>query len=146
MTCREGRVKAVHHVLNECLLDRGSSPSMVSMECFIDGYHLTNIVVRVLLDDAPTLAHGLEATYVEHICRRTGSSSPRLPALLHTACLQVLPLSTHAVVRQNCHPLDHCFCCRRTYDGAQRAWRAADAHCPPEPVFQAAHRARVVTH
>ena len=39
-------MKAVHHVLNECLLDRGSSPSMVSMECFIDGYHLTNIVVR----------------------------------------------------------------------------------------------------
>ena len=33
-------------MLNECLLDRGSSPSMVSMECFIDGYHLTNIVVR----------------------------------------------------------------------------------------------------
>ena len=38
-------MKAVHHVLNECLIDRGSSPSMVSMECFIDGHHLTNIIV-----------------------------------------------------------------------------------------------------
>ena len=45
--CRGGQVKAVHHVLNECLLDRGSSPSMVAMECFIDGYHLTNIIVRM---------------------------------------------------------------------------------------------------
>ena len=35
----------MHHVLNECLIDRGSSPSMVSMECFIDGHHLTNIIV-----------------------------------------------------------------------------------------------------
>ena len=38
----------VHHVLNECLIDRGASPSMVWMECHIDGYHVTNILVRSL--------------------------------------------------------------------------------------------------
>lgn len=42
--CRpEGSVQATHHVLNECLIDRGSSPSMVKTEVFVDGHHITTV-------------------------------------------------------------------------------------------------------
>ena len=42
--CRpEGSVQATHHVLNECLIDRGSSPSMVRTELFVDGHHITTV-------------------------------------------------------------------------------------------------------
>jgi NAD kinase len=43
---REGEVQSVHHVLNECLLDRGSSPSMVRLELYIDGHHITTVLAR----------------------------------------------------------------------------------------------------
>ena len=70
--CRDGQVKTVHHVLNECLLDRGSSPSMVSMECFIDGYHLTNIIVRSLLAESRELAASCNALKGCSGCRQMG--------------------------------------------------------------------------
>jgi len=35
----------VHHVLNECLIDRGASPSMVSLEISVDGHHVTTAQV-----------------------------------------------------------------------------------------------------
>ena len=35
----------MHHVLNECLIDRGSSPSMVRLELYIDGHHVTTVLV-----------------------------------------------------------------------------------------------------
>ena len=45
--CRpEGSVQATHHVLNECLIDRGSSPSMVRTELFVDGHHITTVQAR----------------------------------------------------------------------------------------------------
>jgi len=42
---RGGRVQRVHHVLNECLVDRGSSPAMVCLDCYVDGHHLTTVQV-----------------------------------------------------------------------------------------------------
>ena len=45
--CRpDGSVQATHHVLNECLIDRGSSPSMVKTELFVDGHHITTVQAR----------------------------------------------------------------------------------------------------
>ena len=44
--CRGGQLQRVHRVLNECLVDRGASPNMVLLECFIDGRHLTAVQVR----------------------------------------------------------------------------------------------------
>ena len=43
--CRGGQVQRVHHVLNECLVDRGASPAMVCLECYIDGHHITTVQV-----------------------------------------------------------------------------------------------------
>ena len=45
---RNGNLRMVYHVLNECLIDRGASPSMVRMECFIDGHLITNILVSYI--------------------------------------------------------------------------------------------------
>lgn len=46
--CRGGQLQRVHHVLNETLVDRGASPAMVVLECFVDGRHLTTVQVRAL--------------------------------------------------------------------------------------------------
>lgn len=40
-----GHPTRTHRVLNECLVDRGASPAMVVMECFVDGVHLTTVQV-----------------------------------------------------------------------------------------------------
>ncbi|KDD75820.1 ATP-NAD kinase [Helicosporidium sp. ATCC 50920] len=40
---RAGEPVKTHRVLNECLVDRGSSPSMALLECFVDGRHLTSV-------------------------------------------------------------------------------------------------------
>ena len=44
--CREGRLLRTHHVLNECLIDRGTSPALVQLECYIDGHHITSVQVQ----------------------------------------------------------------------------------------------------
>ena len=48
LLCRDGQLHAVHHVLNECLIDRGSSPSMVRLELYVDGHHITTVRVHLL--------------------------------------------------------------------------------------------------
>ena len=45
VTCREGQLQRVHHVLNECLVDRGASPNMVQLEAYVDGHHITTVQV-----------------------------------------------------------------------------------------------------
>lgn len=45
MGCREGQLQRVHHVLNECLVDRGASPNMVQLEAYVDGHHITTVQV-----------------------------------------------------------------------------------------------------
>lgn len=47
---RGGQVQRVHHVLNECLIDRGAAPSLVTLECYIDAHHVTTVqvILRVL--------------------------------------------------------------------------------------------------
>jgi NAD kinase len=32
-------------VLNECLIDRGASPNMVTLEAYVDGHHITTVQV-----------------------------------------------------------------------------------------------------
>ena len=43
---RQGQLQRVHHVLNECLIDRGASPSMVTLEISVDGHHVTTVQAR----------------------------------------------------------------------------------------------------
>jgi NAD+ kinase len=43
---RDGELQSVHHVLNECLIDRGASPTMVRLELFVDGHHITTVQAR----------------------------------------------------------------------------------------------------
>ena len=32
-------------MLNECLVDRGASPNMVTLEAYVDGHHITTVQV-----------------------------------------------------------------------------------------------------
>ncbi|KAK9804759.1 hypothetical protein WJX72_003791 [[Myrmecia] bisecta] len=50
----DGQLQRVHHVLNECLVDRGASPNMVMLECFIDGYHITTVQADGLIIATPS--------------------------------------------------------------------------------------------
>ena len=36
----------MHHVLNECLVDRGASPAMVTLQVSADRHHITTVQVR----------------------------------------------------------------------------------------------------
>lgn len=38
---------AVHHVLNECLVDRGASPAMVTLQVSADRHHITTVQVII---------------------------------------------------------------------------------------------------
>jgi hypothetical protein len=40
---REGIVRARYNVLNEVVIDRGSSPYLAALECFCDDVHLTTV-------------------------------------------------------------------------------------------------------
>jgi NAD kinase len=40
---REGMVRARYNVLNEVVIDRGSSPYLAALECFCDNVHLTTV-------------------------------------------------------------------------------------------------------
>jgi NAD+ kinase len=46
LRCRNGERQAVHHVLNECLVDRGASPAMVTLQVSADRHHITTVQVR----------------------------------------------------------------------------------------------------
>uniref|UniRef100_A0A1D2A851 NAD kinase 2, chloroplastic n=1 Tax=Auxenochlorella protothecoides TaxID=3075 RepID=A0A1D2A851_AUXPR len=49
-----GRMQRVHMVLNECLVDRGASPAMVLLECFVDGRHATTVQADGLIIAPPS--------------------------------------------------------------------------------------------
>jgi NAD+ kinase len=40
---REGVVRARFNVLNEVVIDRGASPYLAALECFVDDLHLTTV-------------------------------------------------------------------------------------------------------
>lgn len=51
---KDGQLLKTHHVLNECLLDRGASPTLARLECYIDGYHITSVQADGLIIATPT--------------------------------------------------------------------------------------------
>lgn len=50
----DGQLQRVHHVLNECVIDRGASPSVVVLEAFIDGRHVTTAHADALIIATPS--------------------------------------------------------------------------------------------
>lgn len=50
----DGNIQRTHTVLNECLVDRGSTPSMVALEVFVDGAHLTSVQADGLIISTPS--------------------------------------------------------------------------------------------
>jgi NAD+ kinase len=49
-----GQLQRTHSVLNECLIDRGASPSTLHLECFVDGRHVTTIQADALIISTPS--------------------------------------------------------------------------------------------
>lgn len=82
---REGAMKARYNVLNEVVVDRGSSPYLAALECFCDDAHLTTVQADGVIFATPTgsTAYSLAA----------GSSvvHPAVPCILLTPiCPHVL--------------------------------------------------------
>eukprot|EP00548_Thalassiothrix_antarctica_P015435 CAMPEP_0194175848 /NCGR_PEP_ID=MMETSP0154-20130528/9855_1 /TAXON_ID=1049557 /ORGANISM="Thalassiothrix antarctica, Strain L6-D1" /LENGTH=458 /DNA_ID=CAMNT_0038889831 /DNA_START=148 /DNA_END=1520 /DNA_ORIENTATION=- len=51
---REGIVRARFNVLNEVVIDRGSSPYLAALECFVDDLHLTRVQADGIIFATPT--------------------------------------------------------------------------------------------
>ena len=51
---REGVVRARYNVLNEVVIDRGSSPYLAALECFCDDVHLTTVQADGVIIATPT--------------------------------------------------------------------------------------------
>jgi len=51
---REGVVRARFNVLNEIVIDRGSSPYLANLECFCDNVHLTTVQADGIIFSTPT--------------------------------------------------------------------------------------------
>ena len=49
-----GKLQRVHRVLNECTVDRGASPHLVMLECFVDGRHVTTVHSDALIISTPS--------------------------------------------------------------------------------------------
>jgi NAD+ kinase len=49
-----GQLQRVHSVLNECTVDRGASPAIVMLECFVDGRHVTTVHADALIISTPS--------------------------------------------------------------------------------------------
>ena len=82
---REGTVRARYNVLNEVVVDRGSSPYLAALECFCDDAHLTTVQADGVIFATPTgsTAYSLAA----------GSSvvHPAVP------CILVTPICPHVL-------------------------------------------------
>jgi len=82
---REGAIKARYNVLNEVVIDRGSSPYLANLECFCDDVHLTTVQADGVIFATPTgsTAYSLAA----------GSSvvHPAVP------CILVTPICPHVL-------------------------------------------------
>ncbi|KAG2484825.1 hypothetical protein HYH03_016392 [Edaphochlamys debaryana] len=50
----DGQLEAVHHVLNECVLDRGAFPGAALLEIFVDGAYITNVEADGLIISTPS--------------------------------------------------------------------------------------------
>jgi NAD+ kinase len=81
----DGVVKARYNVLNEVVIDRGSSPYLAALECFCDDVHLTTVQADGIIFATPTgsTAYSLSA----------GSSvvHPAVP------CILVTPICPHVL-------------------------------------------------
>jgi NAD+ kinase len=51
---RDGGIRARFNVLNEVVIDRGSSPYLAALECFCDDVHLTTVQADGLILSTPT--------------------------------------------------------------------------------------------
>lgn len=51
---RQGDIRARYNVLNEVVIDRGSSPYLASLECFCDDEHLTTVQADGIIFATPT--------------------------------------------------------------------------------------------
>lgn len=51
---REGAIRARYNVLNEVVIDRGSSPYLAALECFCDDVHLTTVQADGVIFATPT--------------------------------------------------------------------------------------------
>jgi len=54
VTNKEGTVRARFNVLNEVVIDRGSSPYLAALECFCDDVHLTTVQADGVIFSTPT--------------------------------------------------------------------------------------------
>jgi NAD+ kinase len=96
---REGVVRAQFNVLNEVVIDRGSSPYLAALECFCDDVHLTTVQADGIIFATPT-----------------GSTAYSMAAggsVVHPAvpCILVTPICPHVLSFRSMVFPDHVVLC-----------------------------------
>eukprot|EP00968_Pinguiococcus_pyrenoidosus_P019207 scaffold2044_cov247-Pinguiococcus_pyrenoidosus.AAC.7 len=124
---RKGGVIEHRHVLNEVVVDRGASPHLSQLECYVDGAHLTTVQADGLIISTPTgsTAYSMSA----------GGSMvhPSVPAILLTPIcphsLSFRPLMLPATSEVRCEvPEDNRSSAWVSFDGKSRkAMQRGDA-------------------
>jgi NAD+ kinase len=93
---RDGVVRARYNVLNEVVIDRGSSPYLAALECFCDNEHLTTLQADGVIFATPTGS--------------TAYSLAAGPSVVHPAvpCILVTPICPHVLSFRSMVFPDHC--------------------------------------
>ena len=115
----EGLIRSRYNVLNEVVIDRGSSPYLAALECFVDDVHLTTVQADGVIFATPTgsTAYSLAA----------GSSvvHPAVP------CILVTPICPHVLSFRSMVFPDHV---------VLRCYVPSDARSEASVAFDGKHR------
>lgn len=93
---REGTVRARYNVLNEIVIDRGSSPYLCALECFCDDVHLTTVQADGVIFATPSGSTAYSMAAGGSVCH------PAVP------CILVTPICPHVLSFRPMVFPDHC--------------------------------------
>lgn len=96
---REGVVRARFNVLNEVVVDRGSSPYLAALECFCDDVHLTTVQADGVIFSTPTGSTAYSMAAGGSVVHPAVPSILVTPICPHVLSFRSMVLPDHVVLR-----------------------------------------------
>jgi NAD+ kinase len=125
-----GQRQAVHHVLNECLVDRGASPAMVTLQVSADRHHITTVQADGLIISTPSGSTAYSMSAGGPMVAPSVAGTLITPIAPHSLSFRplVVPESSEIVVQIPKHARSHA---RASFDGrhTMRLQRGSAIRC-----------------